>query len=301
MLHRDISPNNLLLIRPNLEGGLRSGMLIDFDYAALILAQGSRTISNGFRTVRLIDTFHVLIRFTNNWTIQGTPPFMAIDLMLHRDEPDKFFHHELRHDLESILYVILWICTSMDGPMMERRVVDPRFMDLPLHMWFDKDADIQNLGYLKLGHVVDSERAILSNFPPFWSSFKPFVRKLLEAFFPIHPIAGSNITPEKMIDILENAAQHVDVGDDSSDNVKTLEPGSSGTASYNEIFYETTVHQYLVPRKRAGADELTGHQSKKGKNPDVINFENWTPSLEERLSRRSVSQKHDLVPDLINA
>jgi hypothetical protein len=93
-----------------------------------------------------------------------------------------------------------------------------------------------------------------------------------------------------MIDILGNAAQHVDIGDDSFDNVTTLEPGGSGTASYNEIFYETTAHQYLVPRKRAGADELTGHQTKKGKKPDIINFENWTPSLKERLSRRSVTQ-----------
>ena len=214
---------------------------------------------------------------------------MAIDLMLHRDEPDKFFHHELRHDLESILYVILWICTSMDGPMVERRVVDPRFMDLPLHMWFDKDADIQHLGYLKLGHIVDAERAILSNFPPFWNFFKPFIRQLLTAFFPIHPIAGSDITPQKMVDILRDAAQHVDADEDSPDNVPIPEPGSSGTASYNEIFYETTVHQYLIPRKRAQADEQSGHQSKKGKKSDIINFENWTPSLEERLSRRPVT------------
>lgn len=217
---------------------------------------------------------------------------MAIDLMLHRDEPDKpqAFHHELRHDLESILYVILWICTSMDGPGIERRVVDPRFMDLPLHMWFDKDANIQNLGYLKLGHIVDAERAIFSNFPPFWNPLKPFIKQLLTAFFPIHPIAGSNITPQKMIEILKNAAQHV--GKDSPGNVTTFEPGDSSAASYNEIFHETIVHQYLVPQKRPRADEMSGHQSKKGKKPasDLINFENWTPSLEERLASRPVTQ-----------
>ncbi|KAF8808704.1 hypothetical protein BYT27DRAFT_7337683 [Phlegmacium glaucopus] len=243
MLHRDISPNNLMLIRPNLEGEVRHGLLIDFDYAALIKALGSRAISAGFRT--------------------GTPPFMAIDLMLHRDEPDKPFCHELRHDLESILYVILWICTSMDGPGIERRVVDPRFMDLPLRMWFDKDANIQNLGYLKLGHIVDAERAILNNFPPFWNSFKPFVRRLLTAFFPIHPIAGSNITPQEMIDILKDAVRHVDAGEDEPDDLTALEPGNSGVASYNEIFYETTVHPYLAPRKRARADETSRHQEGK--------------------------------------
>ena len=52
MLHRDISPNNLLLIHLILAGGVRSGMLIDFDYAALTQALGPRAISTGFRTVR---------------------------------------------------------------------------------------------------------------------------------------------------------------------------------------------------------------------------------------------------------
>jgi hypothetical protein len=215
---------------------------------------------------------------------------MAIDLMLHRNNPDKPFYHELRHDLESILYVILWICTSMDGPGIERRVVDPRFMDLPLHMWFNKDADLQNLGYLKLGHIVDAERAIFENFPPFWNPLKPFLEQLLKEFFPVHPIAGSDITPEKMIEILRDAAQHVD--GDSPDIVRTT--GDSGAASYNEIFHETIVHQYLVPQKRARADEMSGHQSKKGKGKgpasDIINFDNWSPSLEERIIRRPVAQ-----------
>jgi hypothetical protein len=215
---------------------------------------------------------------------------MALDLMLHEDA-DKPFHHELRHDLESILYVILWICTSMGGPGIERRIVDPRFMNLPLHMWFDKDADIRRLGYIKLGQVVDAERAIFRNFPPFWNPLKPFIKELLKAFFPLHPIAGSDITPQIMIDILKKAAQHMDAGEDSPDNT-TLEPGDSSSASYNEIFHKTVVHQYLVPQKRARADEMIGHQSKKGKNvaSDIINFENWTPSLEERLSRRPPAQ-----------
>jgi serine/threonine protein kinase len=61
ILHRDISPNNLLLIRPNVEGGARSGMLIDFDYAALTQAIGPRSISNGFRTVCLSICMFYLI------------------------------------------------------------------------------------------------------------------------------------------------------------------------------------------------------------------------------------------------
>lgn len=54
MLHRDISPNNLMLIRP--DAGQRAGLLIDFDYAALLDSTSSHSVSDGFRTVRLIDT-----------------------------------------------------------------------------------------------------------------------------------------------------------------------------------------------------------------------------------------------------
>jgi hypothetical protein len=216
---------------------------------------------------------------------------MAIDLMLHRHQDEKPFYHQLQHDLESVLYVILWICTSMEAPGIERRVADPRFMDVPLRMWFDKDADIQNLGYLKLGHIVDAERAILQNFPPFWNSFKPFVRQLLKAFFPIHPIAGCEITAQGMIDILKDAARQVDTGEDGADDITSLENGDAGAASYNEIFYETTAHSYLAPRtaKRAREEESgLPQQFKKGKkNTDIINFENWNLSLEARHLKAS--------------
>jgi hypothetical protein len=218
---------------------------------------------------------------------------MAIDLMLHRETPDTPFRHELRHDLESILYVILWICTSMEGPGIERRVADPLFMDLPLRAWFNSDADMLNLGYIKLGHIVDAERAILGNFPPFWDSFKPFVRELLKAFFPISPISGSHITAKNMIDTLKKAAEHMDAASMEPSDLAP-DPVDSGIASYNEIFYQTTSHAYLFsPRKRSRADEAKELQSKKGKNNAgqiIYNFENWTPSVEEKLSRRPVTQ-----------
>jgi hypothetical protein len=159
---------------------------------------------------------------------------MAIDLMLHRETPDTPFRHELRHDLESILYVILWICTSMEGPGIERRVADPLFMDLPLRAWFNSDADMLNLGYIKLGHIVDAERAILGNFPPFWDSFKPFVRELLKAFFPISPISGSHITAKNMIDTLKKAAEHMDAASMEPSDLAP-DPVDSGIASYNKF------------------------------------------------------------------
>jgi hypothetical protein len=58
MLHRDISPNNLMLVHCDAahegEKVVWRGLLIDFDYAALL---GERVVSTGFRTVRLIGIF----------------------------------------------------------------------------------------------------------------------------------------------------------------------------------------------------------------------------------------------------
>jgi hypothetical protein len=222
---------------------------------------------------------------------------MAIDLMLHQEKPDSPFRHELRHDLESIIYVILWICTSMEGPGIERRIEDPLFMDVPLRTRFDKNVDIRGLGYSKLGHIVDAERAIISNFPPFWKPFQPFVRELLATFtLPIArsrtPALGCHITPQKMIEILKRAAKHMDASTMEPVGL-TLDSGNSDVASYNEIFHETTSHAYLFPpQKRARADEPGGRQSKKGKKmagPEIYNFENCTLSVEEKLSRRPVT------------
>ena len=257
--------------------------------------QAFRLVSELF--VSLAPCFNLVYLY---YIIQGTPPFMAVDLMLHQEKPDNPFQHELRHDLESILYVILWICTSMEGPGIERRVEDPLFMNLPLRKWFDKNADIRDLGYAKLGHIVDAENAIFINFPPFWNPFKPFVRELLAVF--IFSIAGRRIdrnsdsepyiTSQAMIEILKKAIEHIDAGTKEPSDLSP-DPGQSDVASYNEIFHETTSHAYLFPpQKRAGTDEPSGHQSKKGKKNaglEIYNFGNWTPSVEEKLSRRPVA------------
>lgn len=98
----------------------------------------------------------------------------------------------------------------------------------------------------------------LESFPPFWNPFN-FVRDLLKAFFPINPIAGCHITPKKMIDILKNAAKHMDaiVMEPSA---LSPDPGDSDVASYNQNFHETTSHTHLSPpQKRARVDATGGH------------------------------------------
>ncbi|KAF8422175.1 hypothetical protein EV426DRAFT_513499, partial [Tirmania nivea] len=102
ILHRDISPNNIIVIDDSLpqltsvfspaaasdsfawiwprDTPLR-GCLIDLDYAIEASTQPSSALD---RT--------------------GTYPFMAIQILLGQER------HRYRHDLESFLYVLLWVC-----------------------------------------------------------------------------------------------------------------------------------------------------------------------------------------------
>lgn len=153
--------------------------------------------SHGFRTVCF---FFVFVFWSSSSCSQGTPPFMALEIML---QSGKNFHHELRHDLESLLYVVFWVCNHMTAPGVERDLANGKVPHV--RGWCNMAFSLQDLGHLKLAHIVDAERIILAEFTPYWEDFKPFATRLLKAFFPISPAEPNNITPDIMLDILKDA------------------------------------------------------------------------------------------------
>ncbi|KAF8240153.1 hypothetical protein L208DRAFT_1234557, partial [Tricholoma matsutake] len=133
----------------------------------------------------------------------GTPPFMAIEILL---EKGKTFHHHLQHDLESILFVIIWICSHMEGPEIKRKDV----AHLTIQKWSNMESDLRLLGHLKQAHIDDAERTILPEFTKYWEDFKPFVLKLIRAFFPERASKPNSIDPDTIVAILEAAEKHVE-------------------------------------------------------------------------------------------
>ncbi|KAF8451401.1 hypothetical protein BGX38DRAFT_488982 [Terfezia claveryi] len=98
ILHRDISPNNILLYNPEESDTLASsdlpkGFLIDLDLAKYV---GPNTTTPSY-------TLNGVRRRT------GTMLFMAIEILMGTCS-----RHCWRHDLESFLYVLIWCCVS--GP-----------------------------------------------------------------------------------------------------------------------------------------------------------------------------------------
>jgi Fungal protein kinase len=87
VVHGDISYWNLMV---DASGETSEAMLIDYDHA-FVVEPGTRSPNRpGFQHI-------------------GTRPFMALDIGIDID-PDFVIHRVFRHDLESVLWCIVWYC-----------------------------------------------------------------------------------------------------------------------------------------------------------------------------------------------
>ncbi len=207
---------------------MTTGLLIDFDYSEFVefddtvstpttgicapnpfsdaadcdasnddSASSSHHFANsGIRTVSASLIISPLITYLS---IQGTPPFMAIEALTCTE----YFEHAARHDLESILYVIIYVCTFTNGPNSPRTG-----NQLPKHLafrsWFKNDG-MTSIGTSKIGHMTYPELEILPGFTEYWSDFAPFVLELIKACFPSKANLPNSLTYKGMIDILSRA------------------------------------------------------------------------------------------------
>ncbi|KAJ1675629.1 hypothetical protein EV182_000891 [Spiromyces aspiralis] len=124
ILHRDISTNNILVVRP--ESGLVRGMLIDFDCA--VDTEGSEGEA---RT-----------------EITGTHPFMSV-LNLE----DSSVKRTALDDWESLLYVICWLGTYGINKHTRRKEDDSELKYLKIRRW----------RYGSFDEIASDKRAYLDN------------------------------------------------------------------------------------------------------------------------------------------
>jgi Fungal protein kinase len=119
---------------------------------------------------------------------------------------NRTFVHQPRHDLESILYIILYICTLVRGPSLPLDVT--HFMSAPICTWFCNDS-IREIGYRKLAHLECYDLAILPHFTPYWCDFTPFVKDLIITCFPVRPRLPNNFQYDQALRILKTAYNSV--------------------------------------------------------------------------------------------
>ena len=156
ILHRDISPNNIMCrYIETVVGGEKKqiayGVLMDYD-----LSSWKEDLESDYTMTSQQRT--------------GTPPYMAQEL-LNGTSP----RHLYRHDLESLFYVMLLTATrhtigSAKGTKKDRLVMR-KAKKLPFQNWFNQ-TDYETLGYLKKG-FFDDKKPI-----DFTTDFKDFRRWL---------------------------------------------------------------------------------------------------------------------------
>lgn len=148
LLHRDISINNLM-INENKENPSWPSFLIDLDLAI----KETREEASGAKGRT------------------GTRAFMAIGVLFGEQ-------HSFMHDLESIFWVLFWICIHYDEAHRKRVVLE-----------FDNwnFAGMNVLARLKLGYVADEAlfiKTITDSFTSYFEPLIPWVNKLRKVVFP---------------------------------------------------------------------------------------------------------------------
>ncbi len=152
LLHQDISPYNIVMVSALRPDDPR-GMLIDLDMA-MDVAVGPR----------------------HEGEVYGTKPFMAIGVLQRKV-------HTYRHDLESFLYVLLWLAVS------DTKRVPPATSKL--HEW--TQGTFPEVEETKMRHLkADVFQEILGELTPRFQNVKVLAEELHEILFPI--VEGSLFT-----------------------------------------------------------------------------------------------------------
>jgi hypothetical protein len=78
------------------------------------------------------------------------------------------------HDLESLFYVLLWICSNYSGPNNAVRE-DKKRKNMPIMMWVDTVLSLDQISDTKAGHISSDEyftRRILDHYAPYFEDLK---------------------------------------------------------------------------------------------------------------------------------
>lgn len=140
ILHRDISPSNILISEGN-DGG---GLLIDWDLCKNV----NSTEHKARRAARTVRTEPLLIctAVLMNWN-QGTWQFMAADLIA-----DPKISQTFVHDLESAFYVMFWLSLkylpNSYSPSKRGSVLSSVFNPIPVDSPLSRMDSPTNLGSL---------------------------------------------------------------------------------------------------------------------------------------------------------
>ncbi|KAI6025139.1 hypothetical protein BKA83DRAFT_4006779, partial [Pisolithus microcarpus] len=129
---------------------------------------------------------------------QGTIPFMALTLLREYFSNMNQFTHMQAHDLESLIYVLVWVCILYQAPGEIH--MDCTINETCLKTWVSVKSlqDIATLRDVKLGQL--QSKSVVEDFTPYFQPLKPFMEKLYDLIHSSNRPA-SDCEPLKHVDI----------------------------------------------------------------------------------------------------
>jgi hypothetical protein len=143
---------------------------------------------------------------------------MAINLLTKKNCPDR-----VTHDLESVFYVLLFICTHLKGPLGE--IQDPPLYGdktnlkgehpSPMKFWFGPNRTLEEIGLQKYCQMMsvflkDDEPNLLKNISPYFYPLKKYLVDIRNALFTEDgPIPSAS--PCDLIEVFKAALQDEDL------------------------------------------------------------------------------------------
>lgn len=122
------------------------------------------------------------------------------------------FSHDVRHDLESLFYVIIALCTYTTKPGLLRDHIPDAFeSSVCLNEWWNQAHSRRQLARIKASMVSAISLNITSRFPAYWNDFHCVIEGLQKALWPdggYVELSTNQATHDKFLDVLTKARDH---------------------------------------------------------------------------------------------
>ncbi|KAG6371354.1 hypothetical protein JVT61DRAFT_9553 [Boletus reticuloceps] len=242
VLHRDISINNLMLYWSFL---LMTIFAVEDEIeesestvpvAGVTASQDAKQITYGshLRKGLLVDFDYAMLTDGKTFTFKGTGtlPFVSYRILqiLQRNAGDEsgrqIVDHRPEDDLESLFYVMVWICMLYDGPNNTLRT-DVTFAQTPLFQWAEHNfacGDFAMCSLSKFQLMTSSDTTLLTDhITPYFKCLIPYLIEWRNGIGKAFDNAD-NIPPlhDDILVILNKALENICIGN----TTRTIDPSN---------------------------------------------------------------------------
>jgi hypothetical protein len=133
---------------------------------------------------------------------------MSIELLISRSP----VFHKARHDIESVFFVFIYLCTNLSGPGVPRPLQElQELRSLPIASWFNPISSMERLGADKLSAMALIDQRIIPYFAEYFDDLKPCALDLYRAIYPsfsslVHP---TDISHDAIIQIFDRTLENL--------------------------------------------------------------------------------------------